>query len=220
MVLPEAIQQAVLREIANGKSTKSISDTFSIHRNTVLSYRKLAKSSETVRLKRRVSLKRKFSDKERLKIRNFLDANPALTMAEAAAAVAEKLHKTISIKHMRRIMRSFGIHKRSAARKPFVNDLQRRKRQDFAKRMLALPPAVFQRVVFSDEAMIELWPTRTIKVFRRVGERYLAKNCVPTVKHSPKLMVWGCFSPEGVISTSFRRRCAAVRISRGLPTRY
>ena len=51
---------------------------------------------------------------------------------------------------------------------------------------------------FSDESPYVLRCNCKKRVWRRHNERYNVMNCVGTIKHDLKIMVWGCFAAHGV----------------------
>lgn len=105
----------------------------------------------------------------------------------------------ISDRTVRRRLQQAGFHARRPARKPFVNYFQRRRRVIFAKKYSEKPLEYWKRTIFSDESSFDLFGNRgSVKVWRRPGERFLPNCMLPTFKHPESVMVWGCFSNEGV----------------------
>ena len=106
---------------------------------------------------------------------------------------------TISDRTVRRQLQEAGFHARRPARKPFVNYFQRRRRVIFAKKYSEKPLEYWKKTIFSDESNFDLFGNRgTMKVWRRSGELFLPNCMLPTFKHPESVMVWGCFSHEGV----------------------
>jgi len=65
-----------------------------------------------------------------------------------------------------------------------------------AESFLGVSKNEWKKVIFSDEASFELFPTRKHEtIYRKNGTAFEKKNLVPTVKHDGgKLMIWGCIS--------------------------
>ena len=97
----------------------------------------------------------------------------------------------------RRLLNEFGLASRHPAKKPLLTNKQRLKRLQFCKRHRNWTADDWARVLFSDESSICQFGAPPTLVRRPKGERYKAKYTVRTVKHSPKVMVWGCFSRHG-----------------------
>jgi transposase len=93
-----------------------------------------------------------------------------------------------------------------AAKKPFINAAQHKKRLDWAKEHCRLTMVDWERVIWTDESSVEIGKeSRQCLVWRRPGERYREECLVPTFKSGRQsLMVWGCIS--------YGRRGPLVRI--------
>jgi len=97
----------------------------------------------------------------------------------------------------RRLQKEFGLCARRPAKKPFLTKIQREKRLAFCRKHLNWTPEQWSRVMFSDEAAFTQFGVNTSFVYRPAGQRYNPKFTSPTMKHSPKTLVWGCFSASG-----------------------
>jgi transposase len=97
----------------------------------------------------------------------------------------------------RRLYKDFGLRARRPAKKPFLTKIQRKKRLAFCRKYLNWTPDQWSRVMFSDEAAFAQFGVNTSFVYRPRGQRYNPKFTCPTMKHSPKTLVWGCFSAAG-----------------------
>jgi len=85
-----------------------------------------------------------------------------------------------------------------AARKPLITQRNRIIRLAWAREHLEWTDEQWERVLWSDESPYVLRFKGKQIVWRRHNERYLVKNCVATVKHDDKIMVWGSFAASGV----------------------
>lgn len=97
----------------------------------------------------------------------------------------------------RRLQKEFGLCARRPAKKPFLTKVQRDKRLAFCQKYLNWTPEQWSSVMFSDEAAFTQFGVNTSFVYRPQGQRYNPKFTSPTMKHSPKTLVWGCFSAVG-----------------------
>jgi transposase len=109
-----------------------------------------------------------------------------------------KTKETISKKTIKRRLNEVGIYGYVAAKKPFVNEAQRLKRLQWAFEHKDWTVDQWNSVLFSDESSFVLrWKGRQM-VWRPKGERYNPKYIQGTIKHDKKIMIWGCFSANGV----------------------
>lgn len=97
----------------------------------------------------------------------------------------------------RRLVKEFGLRAHRPSRKPLLTPQQRQKRKLFCKKYKNWDAAQWSKVLFSDESTFLQFGAVTQFVRRPVGSREDIRYSVPTVKHSPKIMVWGSFSASG-----------------------
>ena len=79
-----------------------------------------------------------------------------------------------------------------------VTETNRQKRLRFARNM-KLYASEWNDIIWSDESRFELFKNDSSRrVWRKPNEKF-KKDCLsPTVKHSPGVMVWGCFTRDKV----------------------
>lgn len=112
--------------------------------------------------------------------------------------VRENLGIELSTRLIRYRMAEAGLRGCPACRKPFISERNRLKRVNWAKEHLTWSEEDWSKVLFTDESPFVLqWKGRVL-VWRRIGERYHPDCLQGTVKHDKKIMVWGCFSSQGV----------------------
>jgi transposase len=97
-----------------------------------------------------------------------------------------------------RIKESGEFNSYWAARKPLITPRNRLKRLQWAREHVDWTNEQWDRVLWSDESPYVLRFKAKQKIWRKHNERYLVKNCVATVKHDDKIMVWGAFASSGV----------------------
>jgi hypothetical protein len=83
-----------------------------------------------------------------------------------------------------------------AAKKPFINGQQGKKRFKWAKEYRKWNMTDWERVIWTDEASVKIGKeSRQCLVWHRPGERYVEECLVPTFKsRRQSLMVLGCIS--------------------------
>jgi hypothetical protein len=102
----------------------------------------------------------------------------------------------ISVRRIQFILqKELKMPSRVAAKKPLLTDLMIKKRLRFCKKYRNWKEHDWRNVMYSDESTFRLLNPRGAKVRRPSNiSRYKQRFTVPTVKHSPSVMVWGCFS--------------------------
>ena len=95
-------------------------------------------------------------------------------------------------------MHEVGLNRYVVSNKPLISERNRKLRLKFAKKHLSWSFEQWSRVLFSDESPFTLrWRGKQM-VWRRRGERFKSKFIRGTIKHDKKIMVWGCFSSNGI----------------------
>lgn len=94
-----------------------------------------------------------------------------------------------------------GLYGRIAVKKPFVSEVNRKKRIDFARNFAHWTFLDWSKVLFSDESKFDYFTSKSrIFVRRRLGEKYNVDCMAGTVKHGGggSVLVWGSFGAHGV----------------------
>src|SRR5579871_4072660 len=128
--------------------------------------------------------KRKTSEKEDLDIITIAKKNRTKTLAEISTSI-DKQGTTISKSRVRRRLNEQGLYKLQPLKKPLLSDTHRDNRLEWAKKNKKTD---WSKVIFTDEITISQF-SKPKKVWRYKGEKVKA----PTVKHSAKVHVYGCF---------------------------
>lgn len=137
-------------------------------------------------------------------IKRELYINPQLT----AKQLKEKnLHllQNVSVRTIQRVIRHRLHYRKVKARtKPHVNETQRKRRRDFAKKHKDWDLVDWRKVLWTDEATFSISDTRGTKVWRPPGTSACDPHYTVTrVKHPPYLMVWGAFGYGGLADLVF-----------------
>ena len=132
--------------------------------------------------------KRKTSEKEDLDIISMAKKQRTSTLADISISMSRQ-GTDISLMTVKQRLNEQGLHKLKPLLKPLLLDNHRTSRLNWAK---ANKNTDWSKVIFTDETTISQF-SRPKKVWRQKGEIIM----VPTVKHSAKVHVYGCFSEEG-----------------------
>ena len=86
-----------------------------------------------------------------------------------------------------------------AAKRPLLTLAHRKNRLDWFRERKDWTNEQWKKVLWSDESIFELIPTRRVWIRRRKNESCHPDCTNPTVKHGGgKLQVWGCMAANGV----------------------
>jgi hypothetical protein len=97
----------------------------------------------------------------------------------------------------RRLQCDLQLRAYRPAIKPLISLKNVKDRITFCKRHQHWTVDDWRRVLFSDESMIRQFHSFRSFVRRPPNERHNARYCIPTVKHCPSVMIWGCISADG-----------------------
>jgi DDE superfamily endonuclease len=105
----------------------------------------------------------------------------------------------LSVRQIQKIcQKRLGLPSRSAAKKPLLTEKMVKKRLAFCHKHKSWSDADWENVMFSDESKFDLYNPRAQRCRRPSQvDRYKQKYVVTSVKHSPSVMIWGCFSGKG-----------------------
>lgn len=138
-----------------------------------------------------------------LALHKAIKKQPFLTAAELKAEVSCVNASLRTVR--RRLCDQFKLKSRRAARKPFLNSKQVKKRLQFCHKYKKWTAAQWSHIVFSDESTFCQFGTHLNRVRRPANMRYDRRYTVSTMKHPQKIMVWGCFSAKGRGSIYFMK---------------
>ncbi|GFW15047.1 uncharacterized protein TNCV_983391 [Trichonephila clavipes] len=105
----------------------------------------------------------------------------------------------VSAQTVRNIEHSTGLKARSARKKPYISEVNRKRRLEFAMKYKNKPMDFWKKVIFSDESKFEIFTPPSIrKVWRKNKTALETKNVLPTLKYGGgNVMVWGCVAHIG-----------------------
>jgi hypothetical protein len=133
-----------------------------------------------------------------LAVKRMAVSDPFKSAASMSSDLKQVSHPAPSRRTVNRILVDrWKLKSRRPARKPWLDLKQRKRRKDFCRGMTQKPQAFWQSVMWSDEAKFEQFGSTKTVVRRPVGQRFNPRYTVPTTKHPPFVMVWGCFSASG-----------------------
>lgn len=178
----------------DGRSTRDIARSLKLPRSTVHYCVTRFKETGSGDSKPRSGRPRVTDKRHDNRMKRLVVNNPAITSYEIKHCMQSPA-STRTIR--RRLVTEFNLRSRRPARKPLLTPAQMKKRVDFCNRHKHWTEQQWREVLFSDESTFCQFGSSVTRVRRLPKTRYLPSNMVATVKHSPKIMVWGCFGAAG-----------------------
>jgi transposase len=108
-----------------------------------------------------------------------------------------KVSNIVSVDTVKRLLRHNNLNGRIATRKPALNHMDKKKRFTWCKQRLQWSIDDWNKIIFSDESKIELYPRRQQFVRIPKGARLKPKYLKGTSKFTPSIMVWGAIRNDG-----------------------
>lgn len=114
--------------------------------------------------------------------------------------MSEIIKKAISDETIRRTLQNNGFNRRVARKKPFISEVNRKKRLKFTKKYVNECPEFWNNVLFSDEGKYNIFESdRKQMVWRKVNTQPKKENLCATIKYGGgNVMVWRCMASGGV----------------------
>ena len=169
-------------------SIRSIAKELKCSQDTVKTWIQRYQETGGIEDKERQGRKRKTTEEEDLDIIHIAKKHRTNTLAEISTTMSRQ-GVDISLNTVRRRLNEEGLYKLQPLKKPLLLDNHRESRLKWAK---ANKKTDWSKIIFTDETTFSQF-SKPKKVWRQRGEKIKA----PTVKHSAKVHVYGCFSEEG-----------------------
>ena len=132
--------------------------------------------------------KGKIQGRTQLKIKQYIRYNPKATLAD----IKSDCELNVSIKTLWQYLNRFGIPTQKAKFRIVVSDINKQKRIDFCRLMLAKDDAYLKSIIFSDETIVKSRPNGEIVFFRVApGSEFFEPS---NASGGKSVMFWGCIS--------------------------
>lgn len=157
-------------------------------------------STGSILSKSRSGRPRKLTEREERTILQAVKRNPRITASKISENIKNSFDKDVHEDTVRKIIKRNGYRSHVARRKPYISEVNRKKRMEFANEYINKPQEFWESVLFSDESKFCIFGIKGRKlVWRKSGTAFDKENLVPTVKHGGGgIMVWGCMAAKGV----------------------
>lgn len=139
--------------------------------------------------------RRKLTVRQERKLARESRKNPKMTANELRFAL--NLSSSVSVNTVKRSLRRAHLFGRVAVKKPLLTSKQINKRLEWCLKRRNWSQNQWERIVFSDECLLQLHPCRREYVRRGPGEKLKPQMLNKTSKFSPTVMVWGAIRSDG-----------------------
>lgn len=201
----DAQRQLVIYHNANGKSCREISRLLKIPKTTVWNIVQRFKNEDRIDLKKATGQPEKLSPCEKRFLLREVKKTPSISAPKLVSALQKATGKTVAASTIRQFLKRNGFHSRTARSKPYICKVNQKKRLDFAERYITEDESFWNRVIFTDESKYNVYGNDgKVKIWRKRNTALAVRNLNTTIKHGGgSVMVWGCFSAQGVGSLVF-----------------
>ncbi|GFV86783.1 transposable element Tcb1 transposase [Trichonephila clavipes] len=112
---------------------------------------------------------------------------------------------SVSAQTVRNVLHGAGLKTRTPRKKPYISEVNGKRRLDFTMKYKNKPMDFWKKVIFSDESKFEIFTSPSIgKIWRKKKTALEPKNVLPTLKHGHgNVMVWACTAHNGTGSLAF-----------------
>ena len=144
--------------------------------------------------RKRAIKKRVTSRRTDLMIRRIVKLDPTAS----SSFISSQLPSPVSTRTIRRRLHlDFKLKSYKPACTPRLSLKNIKDRIRFCQKFKSWTSQDWHKVMFSDETSIKQFYSFSTNVRRPVGARYDARYCLPRVKHSPSVMIWGTIASSG-----------------------
>jgi transposase len=179
-----------------GKKARTISQMFNVSKRTLNHKWSIFKARSSLQQLPRSGRPQITTDREKKRICRESKKDPFSSAKKIKNSIGRD---NISDRTIRRILvKVGGLKSRRAAKKPFLSEKNRIARLKWAREHLNWTFDDWKKVLWSDESKFLLRKRGSRLVRRPVEKRYDPKYTQKTVKHDKYVMIWGCFSSDGV----------------------
>ena len=193
------VQRAAIVAYADVSLTHTkIAKVMSIAQSTVSRIIKRVTTGHNLKNKTRTGRPKKLSKGDERFLLGLVESQPIVT-AKILADTLKLRGVNVSPETIRRTLVRHNLHARVVKKKPLLTAKHKQDRLEFAMNHKDKPIAFWKNILWSDESKFQLKSSkRRLFCYRNNKTTLYPKHIQPVVKHSPSVMVWGCFSYNGV----------------------
>lgn len=191
---------AIIKAVESKTPYREIAAQFNISKGTITNVMKLFKATGDVQRRFTPGRPRILTPKQDKLLVRLSKKAPHSNAVELKAELQTNYQIFASVNTVKRRPRDAGLNARRPAKKPLIREKNRKARLEFARKYRNWTSKDWAKVLWSDESKYNLFGSDGIRYVRRPeGKRMNVRYILPTVKHGGgNVMVWGCFSRNGV----------------------
>ena len=176
-----------------------IAKILGVSRSTICNFIKRYNSRGSIENRPRTGRHKLFTARDATHLSRVSKVNRTQTLREITSTFNQCRDRTFSQKTIQRELHKQGIKKLTVRKTLRVTDVNRRKRVEWCRgKRYRTVDDYWNRVIFSDECKVVIGQDTRVRVWRKVGEEWLADCLCPPSKRRLSLMIWGCVSFNGV----------------------
>lgn len=198
-------RKTIVKLVCQGKTYREVREIVSRSFSSVRTVINKWKNNGTLINKIERGRKKNLSSKNDRYIRRQIEKEPKKPTNNLTAEVYAMIERPISKETIRRTLQNQGFSGRISRKKPFISDVNRKKRLEFAKQYINHGPEFWKHVIFSDESKFNIFGSDGKQiVWRKPNTELDKKNLQYIVKRGGgNVMVWGCMAAGGVGNLEF-----------------
>jgi len=200
--LTEAQRGAIIYCRQRGDTISSIAKTVGCGRTTVHDTVKRYAETGRAQSKKRSGRPLALNTPQRERLKRLVTKttkNRRLCAAGVKNLWKAKTGQEVCTRTVRRALHSTGLRNCIARSKPLVSAANKEARLTWCQRHASWTVEDWRKVLWSDESTFsQFQQSRNCRVWREPNDEWSASCLSATVKHSPSIMHWGCFSGHGM----------------------
>uniref|UniRef100_A0A3Q2PWK9 Tc1-like transposase DDE domain-containing protein n=1 Tax=Fundulus heteroclitus TaxID=8078 RepID=A0A3Q2PWK9_FUNHE len=188
----------IVQHSHSGEGYKKLSQRFKLSVSTVRNIVRKWKTTGTVLVKPRSGRPRKISERQRRSMVRMVKDNPQTTSTDLQhhlAADGVTVHRST----IQRTLHQERLYGRVMRQKPFLQARHKQSHLRYAKVHLDKPASFWNKVLWTDETMIELFGHKERHyAWQQKNTAFQEQHLLPTVKFGGgSIMLWGCVANAG-----------------------
>ncbi|GFT50070.1 transposable element Tcb2 transposase [Trichonephila clavipes] len=130
---------------------------------------------------------------------------PMTSPQNIANELLSSCNVSLSAQTVRNLLHSTGLKARIPRKKPYISEVNRKRRLEFVKKYKNKPVYFWKKVIFSDKSKFDIFTSPSIrKIWIKNKTALEPKNVLFILKHGGgKVMVWGCVAHNGANNLVF-----------------
>jgi transposase len=199
------LRKLIIKLTCEGKSLRQIGEIIGKPHSTVQKVLNKYKYEGTLQNLPGRGRKKKLNDNDERMVLRRIRNDPKLSVPKLQPDVESVSGKSVCCETIRNVLHRYGFYGRMARKKPFISEVNRKKRIEFAKMHLNKDQHFWNSVIWSDESKFNIFTSDGgQRVWRKPNTALQIENIVPTVKHGGgSVFVWGCMAAKGVGNLAF-----------------